>query len=297
VPELPDVAVYVERIAALFAGRTLDEVRLLSPFVLRTVDPTPASAHGRRLTGAVRMGKRIVLALEGDLFIVIHLMVAGRLRLRRAAITPPRRQILAVFRFGDDALWLTEASRKHRASMHIVADRRTLASLAPKGLNVLEATAAAFAATLRRERHTLKRALTDPSLFDGIGNAYSDEILHLARLSPVFRTDRISDAEVRRLHAAARETLEGWIARTRAEVADGFPEKVTAFRPGMRVHGRFRRPCPVCGSPIQRVAWAENEMNYCPTCQTGGRVLSDRVIARLLGPAWQGWSLKEDAET
>jgi formamidopyrimidine-DNA glycosylase len=221
-------------------------------------------------------------------------MIAGRLRVRRAAAKPPRHQVLAVFRFGDEALWLTEASKKQRVALSVVAGDAALAAMDPGGLDVLRADLGAFAAALRRERHTLKRALTDPHLFDGIGNAYSDEILHLARLSPVLRTDRISDEEVRRLYEAARTTLNGWIARTRAEVGEGFPEKVTAFREGMRVHGRFRAPCPICGSPIQRIVSGENEMNYCATCQTGGKVLSDRILAPLFGGAWKGWGLKED---
>jgi formamidopyrimidine-DNA glycosylase len=287
-PELPDVVVYVERINALLAGRRLDAMRLLSPFVLRTVDPPAAAAAGRTLLAARRMGKRVVLALDGDVFIVVHLMIAGRLRLRPASARP-NRQVLAVLRFGGDALWLTEASTRQRASVRIVAGEVALADLDPGGLDVLDAPVEAFAAALRQGRHTVKRALTDPAIVDGIGNAYSDEILHLARLSPLARTDRLADEEVARLHAAARETLSTWITRLRDEVGAGFPEKVTAFRRGMRVHGRFRRPCPVCGTPVQRVVWAENEMHYCPGCQSGGKVLSDRVLARLLGPAWKGW--------
>ncbi|OFX33002.1 MAG: formamidopyrimidine-DNA glycosylase [Armatimonadetes bacterium RBG_16_67_12] len=293
-PELPDVVVYVERLAALFAGRTLDDVRLRSPFVLRTVDPPIQATFGRRVTGVCRLGKRIALALDDSLFLVVHLMVAGRLRLRPASARPNRSQVLAVLRFGDDALWLTEASKKQRASINVIAGEAALRALDPGGLNVLEADLAAFETTLRRERHTVKRALTDPHLFDGIGNAYSDEMLHLARLSPVKRTDQLTPDEVRRLYDAARATLRQWIRRTREEVGDGFPETVTAFRDGMRVHGRFRRPCPVCGSPVQRIVWAENEMNYCARCQTEGKALSDRVLARLLGKSWTGWSLRED---
>jgi formamidopyrimidine-DNA glycosylase len=294
-PELPDAVVYVERLNALLAGRRLDEVRLPSPFVLRTVDPPVGAVAGRTLLGARRLGKRVVLALDGGLFLVIHLMIAGRLRLRPAS-SRPTRQVLAVFRFGGDALWLTEASTRQRASVQVIAGEAALAALDPGGLNVLAASVEAFAAALGRRRHTVKRALTDPTLFDGIGNAYSDEILHLARLSPVARTDRLSEEEVARLHDAARTTLGDWIARLRHEVGEGFPEKVTAFRDGMRVHGRFRQPCPACGAPIQRVVWAENEMNYCPRCQTGGRVLSDRVLARLLGRAWKGWGPRTDEE-
>jgi formamidopyrimidine-DNA glycosylase len=293
-PELPDVVVYIERLTALLAGRRLDEARVLSPFVLRTVEPPLSAAHGQMLTGARRVGKRIAMEFEGDLFVVVHLMIAGRLRLRRASARPNRSQTLAVFRFGDDALWLTEASKKQRAALYVVSGEQGLAAMDPGGLDVLGAGRDAFAAALRRERHTVKRALTDPRLFDGIGNAYSDEILHAARLSPVLRTDRLTADEVSRLYEAARAALRLWIERTRDEVGDGFPEKVTAFRDGMRVHGRFRRPCPVCGSPVQRIVWAENEMNYCATCQTDGRVLSDRVLARLLGASWRGWSLRED---
>lgn len=293
-PELPDVVVYVERLGALFTGRVLEDVRLLSPFVLRTVDPPIQATVGRRVTGVRRLGKRIAVGLEDSLFLVVHLMIAGRLRLRRASARPNPSQVLAVFRFGDDALWLTEAGKKQRASLHIIAGEAALRALDPGGLNVLEADLAAFEAALRRGRHTVKRALTDPSLFDGIGNAYSDEMLHLARLSPVKRTDRLTPDEVRRLYDAARMTLEQWIVRTREDVGIGFPETVTAFRDGMRVHGRFRRPCPVCGAPVQRVVWAEREMNYCAGCQTKGRVLSDRVLARLLGTSWAGWTLRED---
>jgi formamidopyrimidine-DNA glycosylase len=293
-PELPDVVIYVERLAALLGGRTLDSTTILSPFVLRTVDPPLAAAHGRTLTGVRRVGKRIAMEFPGELFIVIHLMIAGRLRLRPAAARPHRSQTLAVFRFGNDALWLTEASKKQRAALYVVDGTEALQAMDPGGLDVLAAGAGAFAAALRRERHTVKRALTDPHLFDGIGNAYSDEILHAARLSPVARTDRLTGEEIARLYAAARATLCEWIDRTRDEVGDGFPERVTAFRRGMRVHGRFRQPCPVCGSPVQRVVWAEHEMNYCARCQTQGRILSDRVLARLLGASWKGWGLKED---
>jgi formamidopyrimidine-DNA glycosylase len=293
-PEMPDVVVYVERLAALFAGRRLDEARVLSPFVLRTVDPPLSAAQGRLLIGARRVGKRVAMQFEDDLFVVIHLMIAGRLRLRPVSARPNRSQTLAVLRFGGDALWLTEASKKQRAALYVVAGEDALAAMDPRGIDVLAASLDAFAAALRAERHTVKRALTDPRLFDGIGNTYSDEMLHAARLSPVARTDRLTADEIGRLYEAARATLRLWIERTRDEVGDGFPEKVTAFRTGMRVHGRFRRPCPVCGSPVQRIVWAENEMNYCATCQTDGRVLSDRVLARLLGASWKGWSLKED---
>lgn len=293
-PELPDVVVYVERLVAQFAGRRLDEVRLLSPFVLRSVDPPIQTVIGRTLIGVRRLGKRIALVFERELFLVIHLMIAGRLRLRPASARPNPSQVLAVFRFGDDAVWLTEASKTRRASLRVIAGEAVLRALDPGGLNVLEADLAKFDAVLRTGRHTLKRALTDSRLFDGIGNAYSDEMLHLARLSPVKRTDQLTPEEVRRLYDSARTTLAEWIQRTREEVGDGFPETVTAFRAGMRVHGRFRRPCPVCGAPIQHIVRAETEMHYCAQCQTSGRVLSDRVLARLLGRSWKGWSLRED---
>ncbi|MDR7420051.1 MAG: DNA-formamidopyrimidine glycosylase family protein [Armatimonadota bacterium] len=293
-PELPDVVIYVERMAALLGGRTLDGTTILSPFVLRTVEPPLSAAHGQPLAGVRRLGKRIVMEFPGELFVVIHLMIAGRLRMRPASARPNRRQTLAVFRFGENALWLTEASKRQRAAIYVVRGTPALRALDPGGLDVLATGVEAFAAVLRRERHTVKRALTDPHLFDGIGNAYSDEILHAARLSPVARTDRLTDGEIRRLHAAAQATLREWINRTRDDVGDGFPEKVTAFRRGMRVHGRFRQPCPVCGSPVQRIVWAENEMNYCATCQTQGKVLSDRVLARLFGASWKGWGLRDD---
>jgi formamidopyrimidine-DNA glycosylase len=293
-PELPDVVVYVERLRALLGGRRLDAIQLLSPFVLRTVDPPPATIQGRILVGTRRVGKRVVLEFEGGVFVVVHLMIAGRLRLRPASAKPNRSQCLAVLRFGADALWLTEASTKKRAALFVVAGEEALAAMDRGGLDVLTADLPSFAAALRRVRHTLKWTLTDPETFDGIGNAYSDEILHLAKLSPVLRTDRITDDEIRRLFEAARATLQTWIERTRQEVGEGFPEKVTAFRKGMRVHGRFRQACPACGAPIQRVVWAENEMNYCATCQTGGKVLSDRVLAPLFGKSWKGWGLRDD---
>jgi formamidopyrimidine-DNA glycosylase len=293
-PELPDVVVYVERLIALLGGRTLDQIHLISPFVLRTVDPPVTAAHGRTLVGTRRVGKRVVLELEGALFVVFHLMIAGRLRLRPASAKLNRSQCLAVLRFGDDAVWLTEASTKKRAALYIVLGEDALAAMDRGGLDVLAADLASFAAAIRRERHTLKWTLTNPETFDGIGNAYSDEMLHLAKLSPVLRTDRITDGEIKRLFDAARDTLRTWIERTRDEVGEGFPEKVTAFRTGMRVHGRFRQSCPVCGAPVQRVVRADSEMNYCAVCQTGGRPLSDRVLAPLFGKSWKGWGLKDD---
>jgi formamidopyrimidine-DNA glycosylase len=285
VPELPDVVVYVERLAALAGGATLTGVRLGSPFVLRSVQPPLAAAVGRRVVGARRLGKRVVVELAGELFLVIHLMIAGRLRWRPPGAPLPRKLGLCAFDFSVGTLLLTEASTQKRASLH-VSDRAGLAAFDRGGLEVLAADVAAFHAALTRERHTLKRALTDPRLFSGIGNAYSDEILHRARLSPVRLTDALDAAEVARLHAAAQAILAEWTARLRAQVGDGFPEQVTAFRPEMAVHGRYGAPCPSCGAPVQRIVHAGNETNYCARCQTGGRLLADRSLSRLLKADW-----------
>jgi len=246
------------------------------------VDPPLASVVGRRVTDLRRIGKRIVFGVEGGLFMVIHLMIAGRLRWRTTSITPSRPAPLARFEFPTGILLLTEAGKKRRASINMVAGESGLSAFDRGGLEVLDVPLDVFASRLRSENHTVKRALTDPRLFSGIGNAYSDEILHRARLSPLSLTSRLSDAEVARLHAAVGETMRLWIERLQADVADGFPEKVTAFREGMAVHGRFRKPCPVCGSPVQRIRYADNETNYCARCQTGGRVLADRALSRLL---------------
>jgi formamidopyrimidine-DNA glycosylase len=286
VPELPDIEVYVEATAARVAGRPLLRVRLGSPFVLRSVDPPLAEAAGRRVEGVRRVGKRVVLALEGDLFLAIHLMIAGRLHWREPDAKLPGRVGLAALDFGEGTLVLTEAGTKRRAAVHLVRGADALAALDRGGLEPLQADLATFRAALTRERHTLKRALTDPGLFSGIGNAYSDEILHRARLSPVTLTSRLSDDELARLHAATREVLQEWTERLRREAAGGFPEGVTAFRPEMAVHGRHRQPCPVCGTAVQRIVRAENEVNYCPRCQTGGTILSDRSLARLLKEDW-----------
>jgi formamidopyrimidine-DNA glycosylase len=285
-PELPDITVYVERIGALFGSQTLQGVRIASPFLLRTVEPPATAAVGRRLVGTRRLGKRVVLVFEGELSFVFHLMVAGRWHLRRAGERVPARVGLAVLDFETATLVLTEAGGKRRASLHVVQGEDALAALDPGGLEVLEASSEAFCSALRRERHTLKRALTDPRLFSGIGNAYSDEILHRAALSPLAMSDRLTTDEVGRLYAATRATLVEWIERLRAEVGDGFPEKVTAFRGEMAVHGRFRQPCRACGTEIQRIAYATNEANYCPRCQTGGRLLADRAFSRLLKDDW-----------
>ena len=281
-PELPDVTVYVERIAALAIGRVLRRVRIASPFLLRSVDPPVSAAEGRTVVSVERLGKRIALGLDGEIFLVLHLMIAGRLRWR-----PPRAALqgklgLAAFDFDHGTLILTEAASRKRASLHVVAGAAGLEPFRRGGLEVLDARGAAFEEVLRRENHTLKRALTDPTLFSGIGNAYSDEILHRARLSPFKQTAQLDAAEVARLFDATRAVLLEWTERLRREVGDGFPDKVTAFRPEMAVHGRYRQACPDCGAPVQRIVYAENECNYCARCQTGGTVLADRALSRLL---------------
>jgi formamidopyrimidine-DNA glycosylase len=285
-PELPDVVVYLECLERRVLGRTLDKVRLASPFLLRSVEPPPARAEGRTVRSLRRLGKRLVFELDGELFLVLHLMIAGRLHWKARGAKPPGRVGLAAFDFPDGTLVLTEAGSKRRAALHLVEGEGRLTEHQPGGLEVLDADLAAFRTALRRENHTLKRALTDPRLFSGIGNAYSDEILHRARLSPLTWTTRLTDAESARLFEATRATLSAWLERLRAEVGDGFPEKVTAFRPDMAVHGRFGRPCPVCGTAVQRIVYAENETNYCPRCQTEGKVLADRSLSRLLKDDW-----------
>ncbi len=282
-PELPDVAIYLEALERFVVGRPLEDIRLASPFVLRTADPPLAEARGRAVQGVRRIGKRVVFALEGDLFLVIHLMIAGRFHWRRRGTRIPGKVGLAAFDFPNGTLMLTEASTKKRASIHLVRGEEGLEQFEHGGVEPLEAGLPAFAEALTRENHTVKRALTDPELFSGIGNAYSDEILHRARLSPVRLTKSLDQDEVERLFVATRATLTEWIDRLRAETGEGFPERVTAFREGMAVHGRYRNPCPVCGTPVQRIVYAENESNYCPTCQTGGRLLADRALSRLLG--------------
>ena len=285
-PELPDIAVYLERLDALIARQPLEHIHILNPFILRSVAPAPSSIVGRAVTGARRIGKRIVLEFEGDVFIVIHLMIAGRLKWREPGSKLPRGHTLAAFDFPHGRLLLTEAGSSRRASLHLVEGEAALAQFDRGGIEPLDATLEEFAERLRVENHTLKRSLTDPRLFSGIGNAYSDEILHRARLSPIAHSCRLSDEEIERLHAATRETLLLWTERMRAEVGDGFPEKVTAFREGMAVHGRFGQPCPDCGSPVQRIRYASNETNYCARCQTDGRLLADRALSRLLGKDW-----------
>jgi formamidopyrimidine-DNA glycosylase len=286
VPELPDVVVYLEALERRILGRRLEGVRLASPFVLRTVAPPVSALAGRRVLFLRRMGKRLVLELEDDLFVVIHLMIAGRLRWAAAGAKPPGKIGLAAFDFHTGTLLLTEAGSKRRASLHLVAGQSALAAFERGGLEPLDAGEVEFVRRLRQENHTLKRALTDPRLFSGIGNAYSDEILHRARLSPLRLTGRLTDEEAARLHEASRAVLIEWTERLRRQTGEGFPEKVTAFRDGMAVHGRFRQPCPDCGTPIQRIRYAENETNYCPVCQTEGRLLADRGLSRLLREDW-----------
>lgn len=285
-PELPDVVVYVERLEAFLVGHTITGVRVVSPSLVKTYDPPVRSIVAKRVTGVRRIGKRIVLSLEDDLHVVLHLMIAGRLRWRKRLTKLTRKRTHAALDLEHGSLVLTEASTQKRVSLHVVRGADALAQFDRGGLDVLAASPPAFAARLRSERHTLKRALTDPRLFDGIGNAYSDEILHRARLSPVQLTTNLDDTETERLHAACRDVLTEWTQRLRDEVGDGFPDKVTAFRPGMAVHGRFGEPCPDCSAPVQRIVYATRETNYCAACQTGGRLLKDRALSRLLHEDW-----------
>jgi formamidopyrimidine-DNA glycosylase len=285
-PELPDIAVYVRAVEARVVGATLKAVRLGNPFLLRSVDPPVSEVVGRKVLGVRRLGKRIVLALEGELFVVLHLMIAGRLHWKATAPKPSARGHLAVLEFDTGALTLTEAGTKRRATLHLVRGESTVRALDRGGLEVLDADLHAFEETLGRENRTLKRALTDPRLFSGIGNSYSDEILHRARLSPVTLTSRLTPEDAERLYTAIRAVLNEWTERLEKEAAGGFPEKVTAFRPEMAVHGRYNQPCPSCGTPVQRIVYAENESNYCPTCQTGGKLLADRALSRLMRREW-----------
>jgi formamidopyrimidine-DNA glycosylase len=287
VPELPDVTVYVEHIARRTVGTTLDKIRIASPFVLRTVDPSPRAAEGKKVLGVSRLGKRIVLRLEEELFVVVHLMVAGRFKWLEPPGAPiPKKVGLLAFDFAKGTLLLTEVSTKKRASLHVLRGEAALAAMDPGGLEVMTADVAAFKEALQRESHTLKRTLTDPRLFSGIGNAYSDEILHRAKLSPARLSRQLGDDEIARLFEGTVTTLREWTDRLRAESKDAFPTKVTAFRDEMAVHGKYGKPCPVCGKRVLRIVYAENESNYCATCQTNGKLLADRALSRLLGKDW-----------
>jgi len=285
-PELPDVQVYLEALERKVMGQPLEKIVVASPFVLRSYDPPLPAVFGREVRGTRRIGKRIVLDMGDGLFIVIHLMIAGRLHWRGPGEKRKPQGVLATFEFPDGKLFFTEAGTRKRASLMVVQGEEVLRRLDPGGIEPLAATFEEFSAALARENHTLKRSLTDPHLFSGIGNAYSDEILHAARLSPLKQTRQLSEEEARRLWKATRETLASWTDILRAETGDRFPEKVTAFRQGMAVHGRYKQPCPVCGSPVQRIVYAENECNYCATCQTGGKLLADRSLSRLLKDDW-----------
>ncbi len=285
-PELPDITVYIEQLRPRIQGQALQKVDLASPFLLRSVDPPLAEFVGQPIRELRRLGKRIVWCFDGERFLVLHLMIAGRLHWKPPDAKLPGKVGLAAFRFPNGTLTLTEAGSKRRAALHLVRGSAALKQHDPGGLDVLAADLAAFSAVLTRENHTLKRTLTDPRLFDGIGNAYSDEILHAAGLSPLALSQRLDPEAIARLFEAARTTLVDWTERLRREVGDGFPEKVTAFREGMAVHGRFGQPCPKCGAAVQRIVYAENETNYCPGCQTNGKVLADRSLSRLLKDDW-----------
>ena len=285
-PELPDITVYVEALQSRLCGEELTEVRLGTPFLLRTVDPPLAEIVHKRVRDVTRSGKRIIIGFDDDLFAVFHLMIAGRLHWKPRSNKPPRKTDLAAFEFPNGTLTLTEAGTKRRASLHLVRGVAGLSDFARGGLEVLETTLDQFAERLRSESHTVKRSLTDPRLFSGVGNAYSDEILHRARLSPVKLTRRLTDEEIATLYEATRTTLVEWTERLRAEADGEFPEKVTAFRPEMAVHGKFGQPCPVCGTPVQRIRYADNETNYCARCQTDGKLLADRALSRLLKEDW-----------
>lgn len=285
-PELPDIELYLHALRPRIVGETLQRVRLASPFLVRSIDPPIGAVDGRTVVELRRLGKRIVWALEGDFFLIVHLMIAGRFRWKPDAAPIPRKVGLAAFDFRSGTLVLTEAGSKRQASLYVVSGEADLAAHDPGGLEPLDASRAAFDEALRQENHTLKRALTDPHLLSGIGNAYSDEILHSAKLSPMKLTRQLTDEEVARLHESTVAVLTEWRDRLIVEAGDAFPEKVTAFRPGMATHGRYGRPCPVCGTPIQRIRYATNEANYCPTCQTGGKLLADRSLSRLLKDDW-----------
>jgi formamidopyrimidine-DNA glycosylase len=286
VPELPDISVYLEALGTRILGQPLEGIRLASPFLLRTIDPPLQSAQGKTVRKLRRVGKRIAIGLDDDLWLVLHLMIAGRLHWMLRGSKLPAKRGLAAFDFPNGTLTLTEAGSQRRAALHVVAGEAGLAATDPGGREVLDSSLEDFAAPLTSANHTLKRALTDPRLFSGIGNAYSDEILHRARLSPVALTQKLTKDEIRRLHEATIATLTEWTDRLRAEAAGSFPENVTAFREGMAVHGRYGQPCPVCGAKVQRIRYASNETNYCARCQTGGKLLADRALSRLLREDW-----------
>jgi formamidopyrimidine-DNA glycosylase len=285
-PELPDVELYLAALRPRVIGRAVERVRVSSPFFVRTFDPPLASIEGKEIRALTRVGKRLVWALDADLFLVVHLMIAGRLRWKEKGAAIPAKVGLAAFDFSDATLLFTEAGSRKQASMHLVRGAEAVAAMDPGGAEIFAMSPAQFAAALRSGNHTLKRSLTDPHLFSGIGNAYSDEILHAAQLSPVKLTHALSDEEIARLFDATRSVLQYWLQLLQEETGDAFPEKVTAFRPGMAVHGRYGKPCPRCGAPIQRIVYARNESNYCAACQTGGRLLADRALSRLLRDDW-----------
>jgi formamidopyrimidine-DNA glycosylase len=285
-PELPDITVYIEALERRMVGRVLERALVAGPLLLRTVTPPLDASHGRRVKGLRRIGKRIAIGFDNDVWLAFHLMIAGRLHWKEGRVIPDGRRVSAAFYFENGTLTLTEAGTKKRASLHVLAGEGELAELDPGGIDVLATDGEQFGAVLTSANHTLKRALTDPHLFSGIGNAYSDEILHNARLSPVMLTQRMKPEDIGRLYEATRETLTHWTEKLRAETGDKFPEKVTAFRPGMAVHGRYGQPCPRCGRKVQRIRYASNETNYCPHCQTGGKLLADRALSRLLREDW-----------
>ena len=285
-PELPDIVVYLESLQARILGKRLEQIRIASPFLLRSLSPRPEEVEGLRVAGLSRMGKRVVIELEGDIFLVFHLMIAGRFHWKKTPARTWRRSDLAAFDFSSGSLLLTESGSKKRASLHLAGGREALAAHDPGGIEPLDVDYDTFRRRLTLENHTLKRSLTDPRILSGIGNAYSDEILHRARLSPLALSQKLTEGEIRRLYLAVRETLEHWLNKLRDELQGSFPERVTAFREGMAVHGRYRKPCPRCGSPVQRIVYVGNEANYCSPCQTRGKLLADRALSRLLKRDW-----------
>jgi formamidopyrimidine-DNA glycosylase len=285
-PELPDITIYIEALKARLLNQPLEKIRIASPFLLRSVEPPIRSAEGKKVLGFHRIGKRIVFELEDDLFLVFHLMITGRFHWKKRGVAVPRKYGHAAFDFPAGTLLLTEMGTKKRASLHLVRGRENLLEHDPKGLEIFAADVDSFRVALTRENHTLKRVLTDPHVFSGIGNAYSDEILHRAKLSPVKQAKQLSEVEIETLFHATKDCLSEWIERLRKDTGQSFPERVTAFRDDMAVHGKYRKPCPVCGAPVQRIVYAENETNYCAKCQTGGKLLADRSLSRLLKDDW-----------